>query len=217
MKRLARPGGIEPTSHRRPYDRRRSAIELRANMARSAGIEPAAPEVISLGALPTELQARGVGGRVLTSGSGCPAFSLELRPRCSFQQRKSGKKFLQKLALGRLDAERHCLPGIWSVGLDDQVSHDSGHLQLRRQPAQLGLILGEEGYSVGAFGKVARRATSCGVDQLGGLRARRNVGAGDAVVGEVRGRDFATEGVTVNVMCSWRATLPENRVAVKSL
>lgn len=179
---MARPGGIEPTSIRKPYGRRRSTIELRAHLilARSAGIEPAASEIITLGTLPTELQAR-----------------------CSFQQRKSGKKFLEQLPVGRLNADRHRLPAIWSVGLDNQVSRDTGHLQLRAKPAKLRLILGEKRNSVGAFRQVFGRTAAGGVDQLGGLGAGRNVGAGDAVVGEVlRGRNFAAGRVTVNVKCS---------------
>lgn len=82
----------------------------------------------------------------------------------------------------RLDADGHQLPGPGSVVLDDAAVGDAGLEEFPRDIIQFGLIPGRQGDGVGVRREVSRRTFACGMDELGGLEAMREIGAGDTVV-----------------------------------
>lgn len=118
------------------------------------------------------------------------------------QQRQTRQDGFQDSTIARPNPERHGLAGVRTFGFGYYTARYSGGAETIVELAQGGLICDLERNGIGIFGEIAGRTETRGVDQICGLYAEREVGADDAVVGEIR-------RLTVNVTWSSR-----RRVAV---
>lgn len=94
---------------------------------------------------------------------------------------------LELLAIHRPDTDRHRLSGVRLIDLDNQSVLDSRGRESRGERAQLRFVVDVQRYGVGAFGYGILNRLAGSVDELGGLRTERKVGANDAVVRLVGG------------------------------
>lgn len=175
-------------------------------MVLRGGIEPAISPLRGRSSIELTESWNGSRGRIRTSGFqghySWHSDRTELRANCSFEKRQARQVLFKELAIRRDDAERHSLPGIWGITLDDQVVRSLPLRQRFRQQTKRSLVLNSKSDRVGSFRETARRTSTGGVNQLGCLSAFGDVGADDAVVRQVGG----ALRLTVNVSSCGRSS-----------